>query len=635
MTPGRRWLTGAMVLVMGALTPMAAAEEPKKLDPVVVTATKIETPASQLGAAVTVITGEEIRYFDYTRLDDPLRAVPGVEVRRSGSLGKTTSISIRGANSNQVQVLMDGMRVSSPTTGQTELADISVDMIERIEVIRGPQSTLYGADAIGGVVNIITRKGTGPFSATVQTQAGNYDTLSARGTIGGTWKVFDYAVGYSHLESNGQFKNDNSNQDSAALRLGVTLPLDTKISFALRWNKTDSDLSVKFLSSPLPIVPVNDPNNEQTSETLTMSLAGHTRPLSWWGTDARVSQYSNRLNFVDRADPGYDCFFPPCEFPGRFHVRRREAELLNHFHVGPWSTSTVGLEYRDQLGDLQGSTPFHAEDHTKSVFFQQQFRFFDRLFMGAGFRTEDNSVFGTHTTERGSLAFLIKEWGTRIRGSAGSGFRAPTFNDLFFPGFSDQSLQPETSFSYDFGIDQRLWKDRIRLGLTYFSNSFKNLISFEFTTTAPFVKGVNIGKARAAGIEFTSEVDILDTLTASLNYTYTDSENLATDQLLPREARHRWNIGLTWQATPRLSLFTQVYITTEQFEPTGGGGGTYNSGWTRVDVGGAYRLVNKAGFLQALDITARIQNLLNEGYAEVRGFPALGINALAGLRASF
>ncbi|MBI4172829.1 MAG: TonB-dependent receptor, partial [Actinobacteria bacterium] len=166
-------------------------------------------------------------------------------------------------------------------------------------------------------------------------------------------------------------------------------------------------------------------------------------------------------------------------------------------------------------------------------------------------------------------------------------------------------------------------------------NEFTNLISFEFIATPPFVRGVNIGRARSAGIEFTSEVDLTDTLTGSLNYTYTDSKNLTTDRPLPREPRHRWNLGLTWQPLPRLSLFSQLHVVSEQFEPTGGREGVYNSGHTRVDLGGSYRLVNRYAFLQALDLTARIQNVLNEGYAEVRGFPALGINALVGLKASF
>src|SRR5262245_25894398 len=179
------------------------ASPTKVVDPVVVTATKIDTPAQQLGASVTVVDGEDFQTYHYPTLDEPLRLVPGVEIRRSGSYGKTTSISIRGANPNQVQVLVDGMRVKSPTLGQAELSDISADSIERIEVIRGPQSTLYGADAIGGVVNIITKRGKGPFSATVEQQVGNYDTYITRANALGVSGPFDYALGVFHLESNG------------------------------------------------------------------------------------------------------------------------------------------------------------------------------------------------------------------------------------------------------------------------------------------------------------------------------------------------------------------------------------------------------------------------------------------------
>ena len=143
---------------------------------------------------------------------------------------------------------------------------------------------------------------------------------------------------------------------------------------------------------------------------------------------------------------------------------------------------------------------------------------------------------------------------------------------------------------------------------------------------------MSVGRARSAGIEFTSEVDLLPNLVASLNYTYTDSENLAADRPLPREPRHRWNIGLTWEPITRLSLFTQVHVVSEQFETFGE---VYNSGYTRVDIGGTWRILERMGWLKKLELTARIQNLLNEGYAEVRGFPALGVNALVGLRASF
>src|SRR4249920_2991239 len=207
-----RVLAVVVLLILSVAMP-ATAQEPKKLDPVIVTGTKIETPAEQVGATVTVIDGEEIETRLYPTVDEALRNVPGVEIRRSGSFGKTTSISIRGANANQVQVLVDGVRVKSPTTGQADLSDISPDLIDRIEVIRGPQSTLYGADAIGGVVNIITRKGKGPISGSVEGGAGNYNTYTGRGWFTGTYSLLDYSGSISHLESNGQFQNDSSSKN--------------------------------------------------------------------------------------------------------------------------------------------------------------------------------------------------------------------------------------------------------------------------------------------------------------------------------------------------------------------------------------------------------------------------------------
>jgi vitamin B12 transporter len=587
---------------------------------------------------VTVIPGDDVPRYHYETVEDVLRTVPGVDIRRAGSFGKLSTISIRGANANQVQVLVDGVRVKSPTTGEADLSDISPDLIDRIEVIRGPQSTLYGADAMGGVVNIITKKGTGPFSGTVEGGAGNYETYTGRGWFSGTYSLLDYAGSISHLESAGQFQNDRSNKDAINMRLGVSLPWNSSITFSLRWDQNETGLPVKFVSTsvpPLPEQPIIDTNNRQISETWVMALAGHTKPFEWWEVDLRGGRYQNKTTFIDLPDRADECPFPPCEFPSRIEVGRWEAELVNHFHIGKWSTSSIGLEYRSEDGQAQGSTPFEASSHTKSAFFQQTFRLWDRLFMSAGFRVEDNSVYGTHWTERGSLSYVIPESGTRIHGGAGSGFRAPTFNDLFFPGFSDPTLQPETSFSWEAGVDQKLWSNRIRLGLTYFNNKFDNLISFTFIDTPPFVKGVNIGQARAEGVEFVSAFDILDNLTAWLNYTYTESENLQTNHPLAREPRDRLNLGLSWRPIPRLELFGDLQWVSKQFEPAVNPPWVWNSGYTVVNAGATYRIFQRYAFIQGVDLWTRIQNLTNENYSEVRGFPALGINALVGLRMTF
>jgi vitamin B12 transporter len=604
--------------------------EAKNVDPVVITATKVETPVSETGAAVTVIPGDDFKTYHYATVGDALRRVPGVDVRQSGSFGKTTSISIRGANPSQVQVLVDGVRVKSPTLGEAELVDISPDLIERIEVVRGPQSTLYGADAIGGVVNIITKKGQGKVAqGSIEEQLGNYGTWINRGTGYGQWKILDYSFAGSYAESDGQFRNDAADQKALSGRIGLTLPYDSSLSFIARWNRTDTDLPVKFVCcGPLPIQPVIDVNQQQQSETLILSLEGRTRPVPWWESRARISRYENSQGFQDPVDPGFE----DVDFPSfaQINVERREAEWINSFYIGKWSTSTIGLEYRHEEGDNRHT--FKSQTHTKSFFFEQQLRFFDRLFLTGGVRVDDNSAFGTHVTPRGSLAFLIKETGTRIRGGAGSGFRAPSLNELFFPGFSNPSLQPETSLSWEVGVDQTLWGERIRLGVTVFHNEFDNLIRFVPTTSFPFVEAINVARARTAGMEFTGEVDLLKNLVASVNYTYTNTEDLSTGRWLVREPQHRWNIGVTWEPIRRLQLFTQILVVTRQFESEEVG---YNTGHTRVDVGGTFRLVDKYGILQALDLTARVNNIIDEGYAEVRGFPALGTAFLLGVRASF
>jgi len=443
------------------------------------------------------------------------------------------------------------------------------------------------------------------------------------------WKSFDYSLSASHFESNGQFQNDGSNVNALNGRLGVSLPLDSSLSFIIRYNKSDIGVPVKgVFPGPQPIDPIINPNAKQQSETTVMLLEAKTRPVTWWESTARISRYENNAGFQDPADPGVAFDFPTFS---QINVERREAEWLNSIHLGPWSTSTVGLGYRHEEGDNKGT--FRTARHVPSIFFEQQLRFFERLFLTGGFRNEDDSVFGSATTQRGSLAFVVKETGTRIRGGAGTGFRAPTFNDLFFPDFGNPDLQPERSMSYDAGVDQKLWQGRIRLGLTYFRNEFKNLITCCVPIpTAPFGGPVNVGSARSAGIEFTSEADVLPNLVASLNYTYTDTKNFQTRRWLPREPQHRWNIGLTWEPIRRLSLFTQVYVVTQQWETVGE---VYNSGYTRVDLGGTYRVLEKYSWIQGVDLTLRVQNLLNEGYAEVRGFPALGANVLVGLRAGF
>jgi vitamin B12 transporter len=638
----------ALAVVATALA--ATAQEVRKLEPVVVTATKIEEPAEQLGAAVTVITEEDIELHRWETVGDALRQVPGVQIQQSGGFGKTTAIRIRGATPQQVQVLVDGVRVKSPTTGLAELADISIDQIERIEIVRGPQSTLYGADAMGGVVNIITKRGRGPFSPWASVEAGNYDTDRERLGFSGSAGPFDYSLVGSWFESNGQFRNDGTEQRALSTRLGLALPSNGHLGLSVRYNRTTSELPFDGLT-PIPESPffVLDPNAEQLSETLTLALEWTQRPVDWLEVRARYGQFWNWLTFRDPATPADAAAGnqDAADFRSQTDVERREIELLTAWRAGRWNTLTMGGEYRVEFGSNKSTFGgrFDKRLETASWFVQDELRLFDRLILSGGRRWDDHSSFGSVTTHRAGAVVPIRETGTRLRGTWGEGFRAPTINDLFFPQFANPDVKPERSQSWDAGLDQRLWRGRVRLAPTYFENEFRNLIQFTDDASAcppgNFGCSINVGRARTRGVEVAGAVDLLDTLTLSGGYTFTDSEDLTTGRPLRRFPRHRYTAGLTWEPVKSLSLFTEAQVVSSQFDqatepvPPFSSVRVRNSGYHRIDLGGTYRIVDKRGPYPAFDFTVRLNNVSDQSYTEVFGFRSLGINVLAGLQARY
>jgi len=619
--------------------PSQPAPRTETAEPVVVTATKVAEPVERLGAAVTVITEDELRTYNYPTIGDALRRVPGVEVQRSGSLGKLTEIRIRGTTPQQVQVLIDGIRVKSPTTGDFDFSDLSTDQIERIEIVRGPQATLYGADAIGGVVNVITKRGTGPFSAYASSEFGNLDTLRERVGFSGVYKIFDYAASASWFESNGEGPNDGFEQRALTSRIGIALPADGHVGLSLRYNRNATDLPVSFAIPTRPFF-VFDPDTRQQSETTILSLQWDQKPVSWFESHVRLGQFWNALGFQNRFTPGdvaagnFDAF----DTDSQIDTQRREAEVDATFHFGRWDTLTLGAEHRTESGRnrtigvlTEGDRQvFSKQFETRSFFAQDELRLFERVILGGGVRYDHNSVFGSETTPRASAVLLIPETDSKIRGTWAQGFRAPTINDLFFPGFGNPTLKPEHSESWDAGFDQAVWGKRIRLGATYFENRFTDLIQ-AILVGATFVP-VNVAKAHTEGFEVVAEADLPADLRLSFNYTHTETRDLMAHTPLRRVAPDVFNLGLEWNPSRRLTLFAQAFIVSSQFESAGF---PRNPAYHHIDIGGTYRIVDKQGLYPAVDFIARINNVTDERYMEVFGFRALGINALAGLRASY
>jgi vitamin B12 transporter len=634
MTRAGWMLVGVLVAApLGAAgaqeTPAGAGEERRRLEPVVVTATRIETPVAEVTAAVTVIPGEEIEARRYATVEDALRAVPGVEIQRSGPVGKLVTTRIRGASSGQIQVLIDGARVKSATAGVFDFSEISPDQIERIEVVRGPQSTLHGADAIGGVINIITKRGRGPLTASLAVEGGSLETHRERFTLSGARGPFDYALFGSLYETRGELDNDDSRQRAAGGRLGLRLPFGIALSLSGRYAKTRTDLPVDDVA---PAGVTLDPDSQQQVESRTLTLALEQKPVAWWEHRLALHGYWSNLGFQDPFTPGTTDFG---DTRSQINTVRREIEWVHALRLVPWNVLTVGAEYRHEEGAVRSvfagfPTRFTERLVTRAAFVQDELRLWDRVILNGGVRYDDSSVFGREVTPRAGAAVVIKETGTKLRGGWGRGFRAPTINDLFFPDFGNPGLEPERSASWEVGADQALWQRRLRLQATYFHNRFEDLIQFVFAGGVFLPQ--NVARARTQGVEVGAELDALSWLVLHGSYTFTDTEDLDTGLPLRRFARHRWSVGATAEPIRALSLFVEAHVVSSQFD---GPAAPRNDGHVRVDVGGTYRLSRRTGPWPGLDGYLRVENLLDERYAEVRGFRAPGLHAIVGLKATY
>jgi len=616
-----RWVVGVVMLGALAVERDAFAQEVQRLEPVVVTATRIEEPLERIGASVSVITEEEIEARQYRSVAEALRTVPGLDVQQSGSPGRLTTVRIRGAGAGQIQVLIDGVRVKSTTSGDFDFADLTTDDVERIEVVRGPQSTLYGADAIGGVINIITKKGRGRPSGFAQVEAGNFDTFRERAGVSGAVGPWDFSLGVSRLDFGGQFRNDEHSNTTVNGRVGLALPNRGQLSLIGRF--TDAHRGIPFRT----VFPDFDRNREQDDTLFLLSGQWRQPWTAWYEHQLTLSTFGSELIFRDPPDPGEAG--PGIE--SEIDIRRREVDWLHHVHLGKLDTVTLGLELREEEGTIREA--FSKSITTRAAWLQNELRLFDRFFLTAGVRHDDNSAFGEETTFRAAVSYLLKATGTRLKGSFAEGFRAPTLNDLFFPGFGNPDLRPEQSESWDAGFEQRFWQNRIRLGATYFRNTFKDLIQVVLVDPETFLFApVNVARARTQGVEVEGSIEPVDRLLLQVAYTHTDTEDLATGKPLRRFAPNKWSLSGSYEPLTGLVLTAQAFIVSSQFESQALG---RNPGYTRVDAGLTYRLPWRRWPLRDLELSAKVQNLFDEEFEEVKGFPALGTHYVFGLRGTF
>jgi len=536
-----RILIGFLLWVIVANPAFADSEKEDSIpimDETLVTATRTETPVRELGVSATVVTEKEIEERQAVDVIDVLKDVSGFNLVRTGGRGTTTSLYIRGGEDNFTKVLIDGVSVNLGG-GAYDFGSLLTENFERIEIVRGPQSALYGSDAISGVINFITKPGEGKPSLRASSSNGTYlkgdknyiGEQSVGFTGGNEW--IGASLAYARVDDNGYLEvNQDYWNNTFSGRVDVT-PLD---NFDLTFTGRYEDAKDKFPTgdagdkySPL------DPNQDLKTDDWVSGINAQYRMLPWLEHAVLLGYHYNKQDYNDPEDPAADPF-------GAFFSETKDTRYSVDYHFNirypstetMQSTFTAGFEYLDEEYDQQTRSIFLGvetkDDLNKDrdnwgYYVQEQLSFFNHLHFTAGARYEDNSEFGTEFVPRGSVAYELTQTDTTFRGAAGKGFKTPTFTEQFAQGFAtgNPDLDPEKSYSWEVGVDQVLWKNKLVLGATYFYQKFDDLITY-INQPAPAPDFENIQEAKSQGVELTALCKPGYGFTLGANYTYLDTE---------------------------------------------------------------------------------------------------------------
>ena len=583
------------------------------LDPIEVKASRSTLSAKNLPSSVTVITQEQIKRSQYLQVEDILRQTLGADVVQNGPMGSVATVFLRGAGSSSTLVMIDGIQVNANTTGAFNFSNITLDNIERIEILRGAQSTLWGADAVGGVINIITKKGRGAPSHFASFEGGSFstfkETLGSSGALGDA----DYSFTASRIDSGGfsaaNKKNGNTEKDgyeatNLSGRLGYNFLDDGRIEFIGRYTKSRLDFD-KFDFSVSP--PLVDGSDKSANEQFYIAVPIQKSLAEWWDVKLNLNTSYDKLESISST-------FPPSHIFNRTYT----ADLQNNLKLGEFFSTVVGMEFQSLNGNNVEQGLSRNIDQ-QGYFMQTQFNYRNRFILTGGFRENLNSVFKDKLTYKFEGAYRFIESGTRIRAVGATGFRAPTINDLFFPNFSNPNLQPEESKNWEVGIDQTLFGGRLVLGITWFDSHFNNLIQFDTQTFRP----ENVGKARANGLESFVNFQLTDNLDLSLNHTWDQAVN-GEGSPLRRRAKHKLNASLHHNWRNKLDSLVSVSYKSRIRD-----GALSAAGFTLFRAVLSYRLLDN------LKITARGENLFDDAHEEIPGFGTAGVSGYAGLTYNF
>lgn len=634
MTPGWK----VLVVVGLVLFPLSVwGQEEKELATIVVTATRTETPLEEVSTSVSVITEEEIRQQQAETVAEVLRGVPGVEVVQNGSRGTTTSVFIRGAESDQTLVLIDGVEVNSATLGSFSFSDLTTENIDRIEILRGSGGTLYGSQAVGGVINIITKKGTGKPTASVSVEGGNGSTHREVATFSGSQGRVNFSGSAAYIDTDGfRSTNDDYRNFSGSLRADITPIEEGTLRGFLRYTAAEVGLFNNNNFASLP-----DPDARQKADFLLFKGEWQHEPMENLIYRVSGSYVRDNLRFFDEPDQ-----FDTSPSVSRIPVEIASGEFQGNYYWRDLSVTTLGFEFEEKAADVRSSfggfqTRFDKSRGNFAYYLQEQLRLLnEKLFIVGGFRVDDNEDFGTEVSPTWSIAYLIKKTGTKLKAGFAEGFKAPTFNELFFPDFGNPNLEAETSSEWNAGFEQTFWGGRFSLEAIYFNRRVKGLIEGVLVDEENFIfQAQNLGRVDVQGVEVMPVFRLLPGLSLVGNFTFLDFDT-RSDRLL-RRPTERGNVALNYfreglyQEQDAVNFNLNLHVVGDRDDVDPVQGPRANPMYARTDIAASYAFSVGVFPLLRLAIYGKVENLFDRTYQEALGFKAPPVNFLAGIRGTF
>ncbi|HKQ13410.1 MAG TPA: TonB-dependent receptor [Steroidobacteraceae bacterium] len=609
-----------------------------------VTANRIEQPLSRIGNSVTLIEPEEVRASQKQTVSDLLATTPGVTVTRNGGLGGSTQLRIRGAESDQTVVLIDGVKLNDPSSagGGFNFANLLTGDYMRIEVLRGPQSTLWGSQAIGGVVNVVSTIPEGPLLASYSAEGGQRGSATVQARAEAASERFAWRVGGKYLTTDGISALDDSlggHEADGYRNVGANVRGIFKINDAIsaELRSTYSHGRVEFDGFPAPTFQLTDTREYGTTDEL----------VAYAGINATTfgGKLQNRVGFA-YTDTDRENTDPDSSVPTTFDAsgRNQRWEYQGTLALSDALGGVFGVESERSELNTRSPTEFEPNPPTlahdarlDSVYAQLSFSPIDVLTLTGGLRYDDHDTFGSESTGGAAIAWSATPT-TRVRASYGQGFKAPTLFQLFSE-FGNEALAPERANAWDAGIEQHLLNDALLLTATYFSRDTDDMIDFVSCfpstdprcTTRPFGFYDNVAKTEAEGIELGLVAHLGERLRVDANYTDMDTTNRSPGRNfgreLPRRPGQTFNGEITYAWPIGLTTTVAVLDVSRSFDNASNT--VVLDGYTVVDLRASYALRDD------LELYGRLENAFDEEYQEIARYGTPGRGVFLGVRQTF